>query len=405
MSPIMEHNNNDGEGTVLIFSVRAREPDHERTVHEALGRRIADLLGMRYGGHRQPDTDYTGRVYLIPTDTIIGVTHTRRLRLLTETDLFGGAAPYPFVPTKAITHPVLDEAAVVPEGWSTAFSARTRDAVLAGYTAFSLDDAMRAGTLLLRRGPVRVKPVLATAGRGQVLVHDAAALGKALQLADTERLSDYGIVLEEHLESVQTLSVGRVRVGPHEASYVGTQSLTPDNTGELVYGGSSLLVTRGGFDALLSLDLDDNSRLAITQARRYDEAANACYPGLLAPRRNYDIALGRDARGEWRCGVLEQSWRIGGASAAEIAALQALRDNPAVRAVNAATVERFGANPSLPAGAQLLYQGDDPHIGPLCKYLLVQPAIHDAPRHTLPRSGAGCEGEDHWPPAQYGMAS
>lgn len=58
-----------------------------------------------------------------------------------------------------------------------------------------------------------------------------------------------------------------------EIAYVGTQSLTPDNTGCLVYGGSELRVARGGFDALRRLDLADRERRAIdwraSMTRRY----------------------------------------------------------------------------------------------------------------------------------------
>ena len=59
-----------------------------------------------------------------------------------------------------------------------------------------------------------------------------------------------GLVLEENLVDVTTHSVGQVRVAELVASYHGTQRLTSDNHGEQVYGGSDLLVVRGGFDAL-----------------------------------------------------------------------------------------------------------------------------------------------------------
>ena len=56
---------------------------------------------------------------------------------------------------------------------------------------------------------------------------------------------------------------------------------------------------------------------------------------FFASRRNYDIARGIDAQGQWRCRVLEQSWRIGGASGPEVAALQAFRADPALRVIRA----------------------------------------------------------------------
>ena len=75
-------------------------------------------------------------------------------------------------------------------------------------------------------------------------------------------------------------------------------------------------------------------RQAIEYARIFDTAAAIFFPGCFASRRNYDIAQGRDGNGRERFGVLEQSWRVGGASSAEIAALEAFR-----------------ADPGLPAGA------------------------------------------------------
>jgi hypothetical protein len=349
-------------GRVLIYAARANEPEHERAVYIELGRRIARLLDLPFGGAHDARRSYPGRNYILPTDTIIGLTLAGELGLREETDLFGGVAPYPFVPTKAITHPLFSAGSFAPPGWSHDFSRRVSRAVLRGTTVFSLDDARQAGTILLRTGPLRLKPVLATAGRGQQVVRDERALEAALAEVEPDMLMEYGLVLEENLKQVQTFSVGRVRVGNDTAAYVGTQRLTRDNQGETVYGGSDLLVARGGFDQLMALPLDETSLQAIRKARCYDESASACFPGLLASRRNYDIALGQDAAGQWRIGVLEQSWRPGGASAAEIRALETLREQPGLQAVRASTLELFGERPNAPEGALLMY-----------KYVMVKP--------------------------------
>ncbi|NYT38678.1 DUF3182 family protein [Allopusillimonas soli] len=359
-------------GVVLVYSAREREPEHEAVVHALLGQRIAALLELDFGGTHEAGRRYEGRTYLLPTETLIGDALARRLGVGSETDLFGGAAPYPFVPTKAISHALLDGNATAPQGWSKAFGSLIHGAVLRGVTAFSSEDAMRAGRMLLRHGPVRIKPVLATGGRGQVVVEDETALRDALDQADTQSLNDCGLVLEENLREVDTFSVGQVRVDGQKACYVGRQSLTPDNQGEMVYGGSELLVVRGSFDRLLTLDLDQEERLAISMARQYDQAAMSCFPGLLASRRNYDVACGWDSAGRRRSGVLEQSWRMGGASAAEIAALQAFKADPALHAVRAATIEIFGADAPAPAGAECIYRGYDPEMGMLSKYVTVR---------------------------------
>lgn len=366
-----ESSKNAHRGEVYVLSARAREPEHEQAVHEELARRIAGLLGVRYGGRFDAARTPTEPAYLVPSDTIVGLERARQLRLASEADLFGGIVPHPFVATKAITHSILRSDGKAPAGWSCQFGTDVRDSVLAGYSAFTLDDAMQAGETLLSSGPVRIKPVLATAGRGQIRIESRRELLAALDHQRDDDLESHGLVLEEHLEDVKTFSVGRVAIGGLVTSYVGTQSLTRDNQGELVYGGSNLTLVRGEFDALLALALGDEERRAIAQARRYDEAAGRCFPGLTASRRNYDIASGTTPRGEIRCGVLEQSWRIGGASAAEVAALQKFAADSGCKALRARTIEIFGTH-EAPEGAERLFQGVDPDIGLISKYVQVE---------------------------------
>jgi hypothetical protein len=133
-----------------------------------------------------------------------------------------------------------------------------------------------------------------------------------------------------------------------------------------------LVVARGGFEALVALNPPEGARLAVAQAQIYDQAAMDCFAGMFASRRNYDIAQGLDAAGRLRCGVLEQSWRIGGASGAEVAALEAFRADPGLRAVRASTVEIYGeAEP--PPDATVYFQGVDERDGPMTKYARTEP--------------------------------
>ncbi len=284
--------------------------------------------------------------------------------------------PHPFVATKCISHPLIGDDARAPLGWSPEFAQRVRDAVLPGFAAFSIDDALRAALRLFAHGPVRIKRALGIGGHGQTVVADRDALERALAGADPAEVSGHGIALEQHLADVTTYSVGQVRIDDLLATYCGTQRTTENNAGERVYGGSDLLVARGGFDALLALDPDPAACHAIEQARVYDDAAFRCFEGLLASRRNYDVARGKDATGATRSGVLEQSWRIGGASAAEVGALAAFRADPALRAVRAATMERYGPGIAPPPGASVHFHGTDERVGPLTKYALVEPHVH-----------------------------
>ncbi|WP_263143597.1 DUF3182 family protein [Pseudomonas sp. RIT-PI-AD] len=361
-----------GPAEVMRYPNRFPETEHERVSHREIGRRLAALLGVPFAGDCLPGQPGPGRCYYVPTDSLIGLEEAARLGIRDERDLFGGVVPMPFMATKAITHPLVEASAAAPRGWSAAFAERVRTSVLAGFSAFAPGDAEVAAQRLLARGPVRLKPVRATAGRGQLLIRDAAQLEGALAGLDADELAEYGVVLEEHLEQVVTYSVGQVRVGGRVASYCGTQSLTLDNQGETVYGGSELIVARGDYAAVLALGLPEPAQRAVTQAQVYDAAADACLDGFFASRRNYDVAQGYDAEGRFRSGVLEQSWRIGGASGAEVAALEAFAADPRVAAVRASTLERFGAETPAPGSAAVLYRGEDPSIGFIGKYVVVE---------------------------------
>src|SRR5205823_4501713 len=66
------------------------------------------------------------------------------------------------------------------------------------------------------------------------------------------------------------------------------------------------------------------------------------------------------------------TYRVGGASAAEVEALLAFRDDPSLNTVRAATVEVYGASPSLPSNAVVFYAGVDERVGPVTHYVLVE---------------------------------
>lgn len=358
-------------GAAVTLASRTREPQHEAVVHEQLARKLAMLQGMEFLGAFDPAVHYGRPLYFVPSGTLVGTDDARKLGLDDEHDLFGGVVPQAFVETKVITHPLVRPDADSPYGWSRDFAERVRGSVLPGYSVFSLADAREAGRRLLPEGPIRLKPVGATGGRGQERIDNELALDQALERVDVAELEQRGLVLEANLEHVTTFSVGQIRTAGHTLSYYGTQRLTTDNTGEMVYGGSDLFVVDGGFDALLAVDLPERIQLAVAQAQEYDAAASACFRGFFASRRNYDIAQGIDGRGRACSGVLEQSWRIGGASGAEIAALEAVIEG-AHGLVHASTVEVYGEQERVPAGATVLFRGEDPEVGFITKYVTVE---------------------------------
>lgn len=365
---------------VYFLGCRQAAKAHELAAQRDVTRRLAALLRANYCGDLDESTRMPADAYLVPNDTLTSLERAGRLGIRGADDLFGGVVPYPFVATKVITHGRVAPDAAVPEHWSDAFALRVRDAVLPGFSAFTLEDAQRAGRTLLAGGPVRVKAAAGSGGAGQAVVRHAAELdARLVQLGGA--IDRDGVVLERDLERVRTYSIGMLHVGPDlRACYVGTQENTRNHHGHAVYGGSSLTLLRGGFDALeRHVRGDADLHRAVALARCYHEAAIDCFAGMFASRSNYDVVLGQDRHGGSHAGVLEQSWRIGGASGAEVAALQVLYDQPQRTSVRASTVERYGPSAdAAPEGAIVSFAGTDPEAGPIIKYTLLHDDGDDA---------------------------
>ena len=365
---------NSGSVVALSLDERAYASVHECATRLAFAERIAALKGLAFHGKYSAASSYERPVYFVPSDTIASAHQAHALGITGPHDLFGGVVPHPFVSTKAITHPLVHPDAACPRGWSQAFAAHVAGAVLTGFTAFSREDARAAGGALLRLGAVRVKPVRETGGRGQQVVTDVQTLSQCLAAMDEAELNAHGLVLEENLADPVTFSIGQVVVGGLTATYHGTQCLTRDRRGHAVYGGSDLWLVRGGFDALLATRPPFDVRLAIDQARLYHDAVGECFPGFFTSRLNYDVARGRGPLGQWRSGVLEQSWRVGGATGAELAALELFHHHPERDRVHARCVEVHGDPAPLPPQAQVYFQGEVPDVGWLTKYTLIDSA-------------------------------
>lgn len=356
---------------VVAHSVRAEAPLHEVETNRALARWLAQIVGLKYGGSYNPELHNGRDLYLLPTQTLVGAAAARALGVKGPEDLWGGYVDHDFICTKAISHGLLNRHAFAPEGWAPLFSERVRNVVLDGLSVFSLDDARPAAEHLLYNGPIRLKPIHACAGRGQEVIKSLDEFDAILARPEAKKLFSEGVVLEQDLDKVITHSVGQSFIGGKVLSYCGDQYLTEDGQGEQVYGGSNLLVVQGYYDDLLELELPDDVRLAIRQAQVFDNAADEAYPGFYASRRNYDIAQGLDSNGKQRSGVLEQSWRMGGASSAEIAALQSFVNDPGMRAIRVSSVETYIDQP-LPADAIEVYRGPAQSSDFLLKYVTVK---------------------------------
>ncbi|SDS56947.1 Protein of unknown function [Halopseudomonas litoralis] len=358
-----------GKSAVALLATGEPTSAHEQHVHKHLGTRIAALLGIEFAELRDAGQVIPPGLYVIPYTTLVAPQPT----ISTDNDLFGGLVAQPFMATKAISHPLVSDNATAPTGWTERFMEVAGDVVLRGFSAFDVDDALRAGQILLQQGPLRAKEVLGRAGRGQRVIQSVAELEAWLGQQNASLVRKDGVVLEQNLLSVKTYSVGQVRIAGITASYFGTQNLTRANDGEAVYGGSDLWLVRGDYAALLQQMNEPLARAAIRQAALYEQAAEAAFPGFIASRRNCDVAVGIDPTGQQRSGVLEQSWRIGGASSAEIHALEAFAADPTLQRLQASSWEAYGDTPIIPQGVSVLYLGDAPSTGPITIGVRISP--------------------------------
>jgi len=324
-------------GVVVVYFSRlgGRLRGDQKIMLDADAQLIAKLKGYDFRGHYEAAHDYSASIFFVPDDVLVRE-EASVLGIRGPNDVYGGVAPHPFVKTKAITHQLIDSDAQRPQGWSAAFAEKVRDVTLAGYTVFNAEDARLAAQRMLHRGPVRLKQPLGASGRGQTLVTTLDQLERFLQQFDADEMATYGLVLEENLREVTTLSVGHIAVDSLIMTYYGTQRRVQDNDGRAIYGGSGLVCVRGGWEALEALALTPESRAAVAQAKLY------------------------------------ASWRAGGASSAELAALAAFAQNPALQIVEASAVEEFGRDHEAPADAIIHFAGEDPQLGPLLRYTVVK---------------------------------
>jgi hypothetical protein len=366
-------------GAVVLYILGAGDflGTHEGITLVAVAEAVAKLKRYDFEGRYDSARTYPGHVYFVPDDTMISAA-AQKLGIASAADLFGGVVPYAFMKTKAITHELVDIEAERPTGWSLTFAARIREVVLPGYTVFSARAARVAATRLWAHGAIRVKHPLASGGRGQSLAASLSELEAILEAVSASDLARHGLVLETNLGEARTLSVGQVALdGLHlTLSYHGAQRVTTDNEGRSAYGGSDLVCVRGGWGALGRLSLSAGVREAIAQARRYDDATRE-YPGFMASRRNYDVGQGVDGTGQPRSGVFESSWRAGGASSAEMAALTAFTQDSTLTVVHASSVEEYGEGLEAPRDATVHFEGVDTKAGPTIRYTVITRMLRD----------------------------
>ena len=322
---------------------------HEAATLQFAAARVAGLLGLpRHDNAAQPPS---APRYWIPAATLTR-TEAQALGIRDETGLWGGIVPLAFVATKLVSHPLWPGAAP-PPGWQAVSGVEA--CTLPGWSVFSREDAVSACADLLAGGAVRAKSPYARGGNGQAVI---ASLDQARERFASPSAAgiEHGLVVERDLVESATYGVGMARVGAHAIAYHGAQRSVADHRGERVYGGSRLTVFRGTLAQLCQALPQGEAREAVAAAMGYDQAVRSAYP-VLASRCNYDVIVGHARDGRRHCGVLEQSWRFGGASMAEVLAMERFAREPGLSWVVAETVERYDHQPP-PGDAVLLWPGD-----------------------------------------------
>jgi len=366
-------NDMNAKNVVVTLPAPSSHRGHEHIARTAMAKQLATLLGYYYAGDYDPQQPRSGHIYFVPQRTLLRE-HSQQLGIRDERDLYGGVVPDYFVATKAITHTAIDPDAHVPEAWSHRLAEHLRGVVLPGYSAFSASDLRRASLNLMLRGRVRIKGARGIGGTGQWVAGNENELDAVIEQLDPGELHDHGAVVEQNYELAQTYSIGEVAAAGVRIANHGLQRVTRDHHGHDVYGGSDLHIVRGTLAHLLRTELPPVVRLAVQQAVAYDAAVARAFPGFFASRRNYEVLQGIDRDGRFVSGVLEQSWRIGGASPAEIAAIEAFKADPDMHSANASVREIYSAAAPLPPHAHVLFHGIDERAGWLLKYSLIERA-------------------------------
>jgi hypothetical protein len=379
------------DGVVVVYFSRlgGSTYTHERVTLSVVAEAIAQIKGAKFAGLYDNAKRYSGNVFFVPDDTLV-LDEASCLGIRLPTDLFGAVVPYPFAKTKAITHQLIDPSADRPEGWSSAFADIVQDVVLPGYTAFSVDDARTAAARLLSAGPIRIKEPLAAGGAGHTVVATMTEVEAFLEAFPEAAIAAHGLVVESNLSDVTTLSIGQITIDDITIAYHGRQRVAINNAGCRVYGGSALVCVRGGWESLARLPMPGVVRLAAAQAKRYEDAMRE-YPDFIVSRRNYDVAQGLDGKGRRRSGVLEASWRSGGASTAELAALREFAQDPTLQVVEARAVKLFGRGHEAPRNAVVHYRSDDPDDGPITRYTMITRKLKSNDVDHYARQGARLE--------------
>src|SRR3954467_10869617 len=86
-------------GVVVVYAPGASSQarDHETVTRIGIARKLAALMSFVSMGEYDPARRYPGRIYFVPSQTLVGAEAANRLRIRGEQDPFGGGVAVPVV--------------------------------------------------------------------------------------------------------------------------------------------------------------------------------------------------------------------------------------------------------------------------------------------------------------------
>lgn len=266
----------------------------------------------------------TGKVYFVPFAAVHSDLALDR-GISGIGDLYGGIVRHLEHADKAILHALPSHDAQYPSWYSPRFAQHVQAVALPGYTAFTIEDAVRAYRLMRSDGfTVRLKDPANTGGLGQHFIGAEVELAGILAQYEA-KLAKTGIVLEADLHEPVTITIGYVNIDGVIYTWHG-RPYDVSHDGMTRFGGNELTVVRGGLDVLRKYAEDSHDQLAVEQAKRVFDAYSLL--GTTISRATLDIVQGMSCGGMFLSGVTDPSLRPSASSAAEIRAIEALTDNP-----------------------------------------------------------------------------
>lgn len=315
----------------------------DQMTQQLLSQRLATLLNLQLVTPKEPfapDSLEPSECFYVPNHTLLPQ-EADALSIKSLHDLYGGVVPYAFLLNKTLSHPIHHLSMDSPEGWNNDLALALQPYVLKGRSAFNTQDALWTAEGLIHNGPLRIKLASANAGRGQWIVNNHEEVVDLLNQAQYQPFFEQGVIFEEALHNTVTFTIGQTEIGNHIISYCGEQEVTMDLKDQPAYGGSAISVVRGGYDQLESALIFDQHKEALRLVQQYERHIFNAFPQIYASRRNYDVLQGTNANGHKCLSVIDHSWELGGASMAELLALEAFAADSSLHRIRTWTKERY----------------------------------------------------------------